>query len=195
MAFVTIRIKGVEGYARTSLDKDRLVVGRASAAGIPIKHTSISREHFALIREGTASSASATGACATGASATGATSTDDKWLVEDLGSANGTRINDSLLTGRVLLKEKDIVKAGQARLTFHVGSLADAEAAIELNSDDDGAGAAPSGPQRKAGLDDPPEAITCGDCQGWFSIAHRMSGESMSCPHCGKAQIVPELVA
>lgn len=185
MAFVTIRIKGVEGYARTSLDKDRLVVGRASAAGIPIKHTSISREHFALIREGTASSASATGA----------TSTDDKWLVEDLGSANGTRINDSLLTGRVLLKEKDIVKAGQARLTFHVGSLADAEAAIELNSDDDGAGAAPSGPQRKAGLDDPPEAITCGDCQGWFSIAHRMSGESMSCPHCGKAQIVPELVA
>ena len=180
MAFVTIRIKGVEGYARTSLDKDRLVVGRASTAGIPIKHTSISREHFALVREG---------------SPTDATGTNEKWLLEDLGSANGTRINDALVTGRVPLKEKDIVKAGRARLTFHAGSLADAEAVIELNSDDDGAGVAPSGPQRKVGSDDPPEAITCGDCNGWFSIAHRMSGESMSCPHCGKAQIVPELVA
>ncbi len=175
MAFVTIRIKGVEGYARTSLDKDRLVVGRASAAGIPVKHTSISREHFALVREGAG--------------------TDERWLVEDLGSANGTRINESLVTGRVPLKEKDIVKAGQARLTFHAGSLADAEAAIELNSDDEGAGAGPSGPQRKIGSDDPPEAVTCNDCQGWFSIAHRMSGESMSCPHCGKPQLVPELVA
>lgn len=174
MAFVTIRIKGVEGYARTSLDKDRLVVGRASANGIPIKHTSISREHFALLREGEGA--------------------DEHWLVEDLGSANGTRINDALVTGRVVLKEKDIVKAGRARLTFHAGSLADAAAAIELNSDDEGGGG-PSGPVRKQGIDDPPEAVPCGDCQGWFSIAHRMSGESMSCPHCGKPQVVPELVA
>jgi len=44
MAFVTIRIKGVEGYSRTSLDKDRLVVGRSSSSDLPIKHTSISRE-------------------------------------------------------------------------------------------------------------------------------------------------------
>ena len=171
MAFVTIRIKGVEGYSRTSLDKDRLVVGRSSSCDLPIKHTSISREHFALVKETSADT--------------------EQWLVEDLGSANGTRINDGMITGKMPLTEKDIVKAGRARLTFHVGKIEDAAAAVELSGDDDGG---PSGPVRKVGAEDPPEAIPCGECQAWFSIAHRLSGDSMSCPHCGKSQIIPELV-
>ena len=172
MAFVTIRIKGVEGYSRTSLDKDRLVVGRSSSCDLPIKHTSISREHFVLIRETTGGAA--------------------RWFVEDLGSANGTRINEGLVSGKMPLAEKDIVKAGRARLTFHDGRMEDAAAAVELSGDDDGGG--PAGPVRKVGADDPPEAIPCAECQAWFSIAHRLSGESMACPHCGKAQIIPELV-
>jgi predicted RNA-binding Zn-ribbon protein involved in translation (DUF1610 family) len=172
MAFVTIRIKGAEGYTRSDLDKDRLVVGRASASGLPIKHTSISREHFALVR--------------------GEIDGAERWFVEDLGSANGTRINDQLVTGRVALLEKDIIKAGRARLTYHDGTVAEAAAAIEVSAGDDDGG--PSGPVRKVGAEDPPEATACGDCAGWFSIAHRLSGESMPCPHCGKTQIVPELV-
>lgn len=171
MAFVTIRIKGVEGYSRTSLDKDRLVIGRSSSSDLPIKHTSISREHFALVRE--------------------TTDGTEHWLVEDLGSANGTRINDDLVTGKMPLKEKDIVKAGRARLTFHDGKIEDAAAAIDISMDDDGG---PTGPVRKVGAEDPPEAIPCAECHAWFSIAHRLSGESMACPHCGKAQIIPELV-
>lgn len=178
MAFVTIRLKGVEGYTRKDLDKPgeegRYVMGRASAADIPIKHTSISREHCALVKE--------------------VAGGEERWFVEDLGSANGTRINDQLVTGRMALVEKDIVKAGRARLTFHAGSLAEAEAAIEVSAgDDDGGG--PSGPLRKQGVDDPPEASACSDCKGWLSIAHRLSGETMSCPHCGKPQVVPELVS
>ena len=173
MAFVTIRIKGVEGYSRTSLDKDRLVIGRSSTSDLPIKHTSISREHFAIVKEMTDGTA--------------------HWFVEDLGSANGTRINEALVSGKMPLHEKDIVKAGRARLTFHDGKIEDAAAAIELSGDDEGGG--PSGPVRKSGTDDPPEAIPCGECQAWFSIAHRLSGEYMACPHCGKAQIIPELVA
>ncbi len=173
MAFVTIRIKGEEGYTRTDLNKDRLVVGRASITDLPIKHTSISREHFALVRQ--------------------IINGEEHWLVEDLGSANGTRINDTLVGGKTALAEKDIVKAGRARVTFHAGSLADAEAAIEVSAGDDDGG--PNGPKRKVGADDPPEAVPCGDCHGWFSIAHRLSGETMSCPHCGRSQVVPELVS
>lgn len=173
MAFVTIRIKGAEGYTRSDLDKDRLVVGRASASGLPIKHTSISREHFALVK--------------------GEIDGVECWFVEDMGSANGTRINDDLVTGRVALKEKDIIKAGRARLTFHQGTVAEAAAAIEISAGDDDGG--PIGPQRKVGVDDPPEATACTDCAGWFSIAHRLSGETMPCPHCGKNQVVPELVS
>ena len=177
MAFVTIRLKGEEGYTRQDLDKPgdtaRLVVGRASAADLSIKHTSISREHFALVKE--------------------TTDGEEQWFVEDLGSANGTRINEQLVSGKMRLTEKDIVKAGRARVTFHAGSLAEAAAAIEVSAGDDEGG--PSGPTRKQGENDPPEAMPCSDCAGWFSIAHRLSGENMACPHCGKSQIVPELVA
>ena len=177
MAFVTIRLKGVEGYTRQDLDKPgdtaRFVVGRASAAELSIKHTSISREHFALLKE--------------------TTDGVEQWFVEDLGSANGTRINDQLVHGKTLLDEKDIIKAGRARVTFHAGSLAEAAAAIDISLGDDDGG--PSGPTRQQGENDPPEAMPCSDCTGWFSIAHRLSGEDMACPHCGKSQIVPELVA
>lgn len=172
MAFVTIRIKGVEGYSRTTLDKERLVIGRSSASDLPIKHTSISREHFAFCKE----------------SVDGA----ETWFVEDLGSANGTRINEALVSGKTPLHEKDIVKAGRARLTFHLGRIEDAEAAIDISAADDDGG--PVGPIRKAGPEDPPEAIPCTECKGWFSIAHRLCGEFMACPHCGKSQIIPELV-
>jgi hypothetical protein len=170
MAFVTIRIKGVEGYSRTTLDKERLVVGRSSTSDLPIKHTSISREHFAFCKD----------------SSTGS----EQWLVEDLGSANGTRINETQVVGKMPLQEKDIVKAGRARMTFHLGRIEDAEAAIDIAAGDDDE---PSAPVRKAGPEDPPEAIPCAECKAWFSIAHRLSGEFMACPHCGKSQIIPEL--
>ena len=175
MAFVTIRIKGTEGYTRATLDKERIVIGRASASGLPIKHTSISREHCALIRI--------------------TVGEIEQWAVEDLGSSNGTWVNADKLesSGRRNLSEKDIVKAGKARLTFHAGSVADAEAeaAIEL---DGGFGDEPAVPTRKKGQDDPPEAIACTACQGWMSIAHRTAGDTMDCPRCGTPNPVPELV-
>ncbi len=173
MAFVTIRLKGVEGYTRKELDKERLVIGRASESDLPIKHTSISREHLALVRE--------------------QVDGHERWFVEDLGSANGTRINEQLVAGRMALVEKDIIKAGRARITFHAGAIADAQAAVEVSLGDDDGG--PQGPVHRPGENDPPEAIACHDCAGWFSIAHRMSGESMACPHCGKPQTVPELIS
>ena len=173
MAFVTIRIKGTEGYSRTALDKERLVVGRASASDLPIKHTSISREHVALIRI--------------------TSGTIEQWAVEDLGSSNGVWVNAEKLvpSGRRTLVEKDMIKAGKARLTFHAGSLseAEAEAAIELDGGDEA-----NVPTRTRGVDDPPESIPCQACNAWMSIAHRTAGDNMDCPRCGATNPVPELV-
>ncbi|MCK6491298.1 MAG: FHA domain-containing protein [Planctomycetes bacterium] len=171
MAFVTIRIKGTEGYTRSALDKERMVVGRSSATDLPIRNTTISREHCAFVREGEA------------------------WYVLDLGSANGTRVGAERMeaNSRRALKERDIVKAGKARLTFHTGSIEEAEAAIDVpaGGDDDG----PAAPQRVRGVDDPPEACPCNACSAWFSIAHRTAGDTMDCPRCGKPNTVPELVS
>jgi hypothetical protein len=169
MAYVTIRIKGADGHSFNELTKERLVLGRSSRTDLPIKHTSISREHCAFVREGEA------------------------WFVEDLGSSNGTWVNKDKVAGRAQLKERDIVKVGHARLTFHAGERgAGDEAAVDIGLDDDPADA-PAGPIRHPGPDDPLEAIPCGHCATWFSIAHRSAGDEMDCPRCGKANTVPSM--
>jgi hypothetical protein len=175
MAFLTVRIKGTEGYTRSALGKDRMVLGRASATDLPIKHTSISREHCAFVKERSGDA--------------------DRWFVEDLGSSNGTWVGKVKVNGRQALNEKDIVKVGHARLTFHGGDLAQAEA-IEVASIDEDAGGSADGiaaETRARGPGDPPEAIPCAACGGWFSIAHRLAGESMPCPRCGQAAKIPVL--
>lgn len=166
MAFVTIRMKGEEGHSRSDLGKDRIVVGRSSKSDVPIRHTSLSREHCAFVREG------------------------GVWLVEDLGSQNGTWVNKTRVEGRIALKERDIVKAGQVRLTFHEGDRGLPEAAVDLALDDDDDAAAPSATR---GADDPPEAAACVQCGAWYSFAHRMAGERMPCPRCGHANTIPDM--
>ena len=170
MAFVTIRIKGGEGYTRVALGKDRMVLGRSAEADIPVRHTSISREHCAFLKHAGA------------------------WMIEDLGSANGTWVGREKVNGRGLLTERDAIRVGQARLTFHAGEIDGPEAAIDLalKDDDDPASAAP-GELTARGPNDPPEAMTCPTCAGWFSIAHHVAGEGMDCPHCGAATTVPNL--
>ncbi len=167
MAYLTIRIKGVESYSRQALDKDRIVLGRASAADLPIKHSSISREHCAFVRQG------------------------ETWLVEDLGSANGTMVNKVKITERTALNERDIVAAGHARLTFHAAAMPAVEAAVDLNLNEAGEDA--GGPTRRRGENDPAEATACASCGGWFSIAHRMAGDRMECPRCRHDNLVPAL--
>jgi predicted component of type VI protein secretion system len=161
MAFVTVRVKGAEGYTRVPLGKDRCVVGRTSEADISVKHSSVSREHCAFVNR------------------------DGGWWIEDLGSSNGSWVNKEKLAEPRQLAEKDIVKAGSARLTFHAGDITQAEAAIEVpeaGADDD------------AGLDaaapHPREAATCRTCGALYSTAHRNRGERMPCPKCGKEQTV-----
>ena len=173
MAFVTIRIKGAEGYTRSALSKDRMVVGRSSDCDLPIKHTSISREHAAFVRDA------------------------DDWYIEDIGSSNGTLVGSTKLTGRTKLSERDIVKVGRARLTFHLTDIKEAHAAVEVDDDDLGliddddddgeGGAGGSGP-----LGPVPEAMKCNDCGTWMSTAHRSRGAKMPCPRCGHSCAVTQ---
>ncbi len=161
MAFLTIRLKGIEGYTRVALGKERCVVGRSSSCDVPIAHSSISREHCALIKRG------------------------DGWVVEDIGSANGTWLGKDKLVGAMPLAEKSIIKIGKARLTFHAGDLATAEAeaaavAADAEGDDDPAEARLPG--------DPRQAHRCAGCGMWLSTVHRGSRDAWDCPRCGRSQ-------
>ncbi len=165
MAFLTIRIKGVEGYRRHPLDKERLVVGRLSSSGIHIDHASVSREHCAIIK------------------VVNLDSNDEVWVVEDLGSSNGTRLGEAQVLARTQLKEKDIIKCGRARMTFHAGEIP-----VRHHSE-------PEILIYRAKPGDPLESVPCTKCHAWFSIAHRETGDPISCPHCGADQVVPDLIA
>jgi serine phosphatase RsbU (regulator of sigma subunit) len=73
----------------------RLSVGRSSAADLCFpEDTGLSRVHFAFEPDG------------------------DGWTVEDLGSKNGTFVNDIALKGRLLLKSGDRVTAGHLTIVY-----------------------------------------------------------------------------
>ena len=170
MAFVTIRIKGVEGYTRIALGKDRMVLGRSSDNDIPVKHPSLSREHCAFTREG------------------------DDWFAEDLDSSNGTRLNKdpAKLSSKVKLSDKDQVKCGQTRLTFHRGDMGSAHAAVDLSSDEDDDLDLDDGNAANAAnaANAVTNAMTCKGCGTWISTAHRSPGEKMKCPRCDHSNAV-----
>jgi hypothetical protein len=169
MAYVTVRIKGEEGYSRVALDKDRMVVGRTSACDVPILHESISREHCVLVRLHLEDGR-------------------DQWSVEDAGSANGTRVGrrneeDAPVAGAKVLAEGDIIKIGRGRLTFHAQLRSSRLQAIPAGGSEI--------PRLLRQAEDPPAAVACDACQHWLSIAHRQPGDQMSCPHCGHKLTVP----
>ena len=85
------------------LAKARLSVGRSSAADLCFpEDTGLSRVHFAFEPQG------------------------DAWCVQDLGSKNGTYVNDIVLKGRLILNPGDRVSAGHLVITYTSGSPGDA---------------------------------------------------------------------
>lgn len=158
MAFLTVRVKGTEGYTRYDLGKDRTVIGRASACDLAVPTTNISREHCLVVKR------------------------EDGYWVEDLNSSNGTYVNKEKLAGPRKLSEKDIVKAGAARLTFHAGDIKAVEV-LEIDA------------RRQSEADDADDPVTppvdglasatsCPACALWVSVAHRKRGEAVACPRC-----------
>ena len=169
MAYLTVRIKGEEGHRTQKLDQDRMELGRTREAGISIRHESISRHHCTFIKEG------------------------DRWYVEDAGSSNGTRVGDEVISGRQALAERDIVKVGKARLTFHAGEKRVRKAqAIDIAIEDH-----PSDLMltREVGDNDPRDAIPCGGCHVWLNISHRLPGDQIVCPNCKHKNSVPQLIS
>ncbi len=71
------------------LEGDQLVIGRDSSNGVAINDAEISRKHSRLSFQG------------------------GKYVLEDLGSTNGTFVNGQRLAGPVVLKAGDVVSLGE----------------------------------------------------------------------------------
>ena len=75
--------------ATFSLEGDQLVIGRDSSSGVAINDAEISRKHARLNFQG------------------------GKYVIEDLGSTNGTFVNGQRLVSPVVLKSGDVVSLGE----------------------------------------------------------------------------------
>jgi hypothetical protein len=76
------------------LSGDSVTIGRLASSGIQVADANASREHAAFVRDG------------------------DQWLIEDLGSTNGTVLNGEPVE-RAVLKDGDVIEIGVSRLTYH----------------------------------------------------------------------------
>ncbi len=75
--------------ATYSLDGDQVVIGRDSTNGVVINDAEVSRKHARLTFQG------------------------GKYVLEDLGSTNGTFVNGQRLAGPIVLRSGDVVSLGE----------------------------------------------------------------------------------
>ena len=87
MSPVKLRVSPAEGdpYDFT-VEQDSVIIGRSSSADLTISDPSLSRQHARLVRNG------------------------ETLTIEDLGSRNGTCVNDAPVEGATLLKKGDVIR-------------------------------------------------------------------------------------
>ncbi len=92
--------------ATYSLEGDQLVIGRDSSSSIAINDAEVSRKHARLNFQG------------------------GKYVIEDLGSTNGTFVNGQRLSAPVVLKSGDVVSLGEQIVLLYEALTADAGATM-----------------------------------------------------------------
>lgn len=91
-----------------SIDRSPLTIGKASDNVLPVDVVGVSGHHCSITTEG------------------------DKFTLTDLGSTNGTRVNNKDVTAPTVLKPKDLIQVGTVEFLFNVEG-----ASIEDLSTDD----------------------------------------------------------
>src|SRR3954469_16067839 len=103
MKLKLIVLAGSKEGLEIPLKKDKFLIGRAKECALRAGSEAISRRHCAIIRR------------------------DERWTVRDLGSRNGTHVNDERITKEVPLNDGDELRVGP--LKFRVAQVEEKTAA------------------------------------------------------------------
>lgn len=96
---LVVRVTPPDGRAfDRRLEEGSVVVGRSSSVELPVADRAMSRSHARLYRSG------------------------DSWLVEDLGSRNGTMVNGQRIDGPTPLRPGTVVQVGDTAIAVDGGS-------------------------------------------------------------------------
>lgn len=91
----TLHIIPAEGEPfEHALEGDSVVIGRSSRCDLTVPDRCLSRQHVRLYKA------------------------NDEWMVEDMGSRNGTRLNGSMIAGPTTITPGDAIEASMSRITF-----------------------------------------------------------------------------
>ncbi len=88
MELKLVVLAGAKQGLEIPLKKDKFLIGRAKECSLRAGSEAISRRHCAIVRK------------------------DDRWTVRDLGSRNGTYVNDTRIAEEVALKPGDELRVG-----------------------------------------------------------------------------------
>lgn len=91
------------------LEGEQLTIGRDSSNGVAINDAEVSRKHSRLTFQG------------------------GKYVIDDLGSTNGTFVNGQRLAGPVVLKAGDVVSLGEQIVLVYDAISADAGATVAVS--------------------------------------------------------------
>lgn len=91
------------------LEGEQLTIGRDSTNGVAINDAEVSRKHARLMFQG------------------------GKYVIEDLGSTNGTFVNGQRLAGPAVLKPGDVVSLGEQIVLMYDAIAADAGATVAVS--------------------------------------------------------------
>lgn len=91
------------------LEGEQLTIGRDATNGVAINDAEVSRKHARLMFQG------------------------GKYVLEDLGSTNGTFVNGQRLAGPVVLKPGDVVSLGEQIVLMYDAIAADAGATVAVS--------------------------------------------------------------
>lgn len=91
------------------LGREPLILGRGEGCHVQIVDDAVSRRHLRILRGGEKAA----------------------YAVEDLDSANGTRVNDRPISGRTPLDDGDLIAVGHTQIMFSSVDFADRETAFQ----------------------------------------------------------------
>ena len=88
-------VDGKDAGKNIEITKDEILAGRSLDNDFVISDTSVSRKHFKITKE------------------------DDRFMISDMGSGNGTKVNGSKITSATL-SDGDIISAGTRQIKFEI---------------------------------------------------------------------------
>ncbi|MBK6516852.1 MAG: SpoIIE family protein phosphatase [Polyangiaceae bacterium] len=144
---------GVQRKPRATLEQ-HTVIGRTPGLALTLDHDTVSRKHAEIFCD-----------------------PFGRWWIRDLGSTNGTSVNDERVRERVL-RPGDRIGVGDYRLRFHMGSLPEIKAGAPSLEDTLDGTAAPSWMRTLRDVD--PPQISATHLSTLMALSRRMLGMDQS---------------